>query len=169
MLKNIEENEYDPKDIKEVYKELEKKIENKNIAMAYEIYYESYIGENYIVDSNKSELENAVEVILEIPEGLEELQQGFTRKYTVVRLHYNFSDDKYEIDELEAKDNGDGTVSFESDKFSTYVLTYEDVKEVNEELPPKTGDINLIMLIVGIIIAIGGIVVSTKKRLENNI
>lgn len=165
MLKLIEEDEEVPVEIKEAYAQVGKLLENKNIAMAYDIYYESYIGENYIVDSEQTELEKAVEVILEIPEGLKELQKGYTRKYSVIRMHYNMNDNKVEVEELDATDNGDGTISFESDKFSTYVLTYTDVKE---ELPAKTGDINLIMLIGGIALAIGGIVVSVKKRLTNN-
>ena len=166
MLKIIEEDEQAPEDLKNAYAEVGKLIANKNIAMAYDIFYEGYIGENYVVGSDKTELEKAVEVVLEIPEDLKELPKGYTRIYSVIRLHYNMTDNKFEVEELDASDNGDGTVSFESDKFSTYVLTYTDVKE---ELPAKTGDINIIMLIGEIIIAIGGIIVSSKKRLENNI
>ena len=166
MLKIIEEDEQAPEDLKNAYAEVGKLIANKNIAMAYDIFYEGYIGENYVVGSDKTELEKAVEVVLEIPEDLKELPKGYTRIYSVIRLHYNMTDNKFEVEELDASDNGDGTVSFESDKFSTYVLTYTDVKE---ELPAKTGDINIIMLIGEIIVAIGGIIVTSKKRLENNI
>ena len=49
------------------------------------------------------------------------------------------------------------------------VSVYLKFVELKEELPAKTSDINLIMLIGGIIVAIGGIIVSSKKRLSNNI
>lgn len=165
-LEEAEKNENLTEEDKLLLKEIKEILKDKLVASVEDIYYGSFIGDNYIINSDVSELEKAVEVFMEIPENLKELAKGFTRKYTVIRVHYNATDDKYEIDELEAKDNGDGTITFETDKFSTYILTYSDVKT---ELPAKTGDINLIMLIGGIIVAIGGIVVSTKKRLENNI
>ena len=83
-------------------------------------------------------------------------------RYVVIRLHEN-KDGKFEATVLDAKDNGDGTVSFETDKFSTYVLAYEDVKNVDN---PKTFDSASLYIILGGLSLIGLATVSVllKKR-----
>jgi len=69
---------------------------------------------------------------------------GFTRKYVVIRVHYNEETQEYETTVLPATEK-DGTVTFETDRFSTYVLAYEDVKTTTN--PPTFDGISLYMMI----------------------
>lgn len=178
MLKFIEETEEDEieEDAKEYFEEtkkaiaeLRKLLEGKNVISAHDIYYGSFIGDDYVSNSDKAELDKAVEVVLEIPTTLEKVKEGYTRKYFVVRVHETLDDEdnyKLEVKTLDAKDNGDGTVSFESDKFSTYVLAYEDVQNVDN---PKTFDgISLYIILGGLsLIGIAFVSVILKKEQKN--
>ena len=82
-----------------------------------------------------------------------------------------FNDKKeipYVIDKSNFKSHVSGFIkpwlSVKSNKFSTYALAYEDkVIEAEKVLPPKTGDINLEMLALGILIGIAGLVIASKK------
>ncbi len=98
---------------------------------------------------NVTETNKELEITLELPE-LTAVKEGFTREYYVIRIH----DGKVTIiDNVTVNDNG--TVTFKSDKFSTYALAYEDVEkgknttEVKEEVvPPKTLDSVITYIIV---------------------
>ena len=70
------------------------------------------------------ETDEPVEVLLGVPSSLPAVKTGFIRKYYVIRVH---NGEVTIIDDV--KDNGDGTVTFKSDKFSTYALAYTDVEE----------------------------------------
>ncbi len=78
-------------------------------------------------------------VTLSFPEEMDlpEVPEGFKRVFYVVRDH----DGVKEV--LDATDNGDGTFSFYSDKFSTYVLFYQDVADEEEIviIPDTSADI----------------------------
>ena len=88
--------------------------------------------------------------------------------YKVIRNHNG------EITTLETKDNGDGTITFMTDRFSTYALAYS--QEITEDSnagssdaivqPPKTGDssmttIYVLMLACGIMT----MTLANKKRI----
>ena len=73
------------------------------------------------------------------------------RKYYILRLHNGV------VDKLETKLNGD-ILSFETNKFSTYALTYEDVNN------PKTGDNIIIYLILGLLSIIGILYLIKKQK-----
>lgn len=135
--------------------------EKYNAASYHELFYGNILEENLVLDSIKSELDKAVEVTLNIPTTLEKAKDGFTRKYVVIRIHEN-QNGEYETSILNAKDNGDGTVTFETDKFSTYVLAYEDVKDTTN---PKTLDgISLYMMIASVsVIGLASLIVYAKK------
>lgn len=83
----------------------------------------------YVEEANEP-----VEVKLGIPTTLPEVKTGFIRKYYVIRVH---NGEVTIIDNV--KINDDGTISFQSDKFSTYALAYDDVKE-EKVLSPATYD-----------------------------
>ena len=91
--------------------------ENVNIAQ--------YLDINILVKAeNKvigevNELNNEVAFIVAIPEDL--MKEG--RTFYVIRVH----DGKAE--KLETVENEDGTLTFKTDKFSTYALAYEDAQE----------------------------------------
>ena len=98
------------------------------------------------------------------------------RKFNVVRVHEG------KTDVLDVWENGDGTVSFKTDRFSTYALIYTDpvveeepaptpdVPETPDtpQTPPPTGDNNMmqayiLVLLLGLAIAIVGVKVSKRK------
>lgn len=94
-----------------------------------------------------STLDNKIKFNMVLPEELTKVAEGYTRKYYVVRYH----DGKSEI--ISASVDGN-VLSFESDKFSTYALAYEDVKNENVVNPP-TGDKIVLDLVVGIVSVAG--------------
>ncbi len=94
-----------------------------------------------------STLDNKIKFNMALPEELTKVAEGYTRKYYIVRYH----DGKSEI--IPATVNGN-MLSFESDKFSTYALAYEDVKNENVVNPP-TGDRIIIDLVIGIVSVVG--------------
>lgn len=73
-----------------------------------------------------------LKVTLDIPSTLEKLKEGYSRTYYVVRTLNG------KTDLLEATDNGDGTVSFETDKASTYALVYVDTKNKDSKAETVT-------------------------------
>lgn len=89
------------------------------------------------------EIENQVKVTLGVPSDLPKLKEGYIRKYVVVRVH----DGEATLIE-DVTDNGDGTISYYSDKFSTYAVFYTDIEK---DPNPKTGDkVMMYFLILGI-------------------
>ncbi len=94
-----------------------------------------------------STLDNKIKFNMALPEELTKVAEGYTRKYYVVRYH----DGKSEI--ISASVDGN-VLTFESDKFSTYALAYEDVKDEVIVNPP-TGDKIVLDLVVGIVSVAG--------------
>ena len=128
------EKEEDP-EVKELFSALKKALEGKVIASAHDIYYASFIGENLVLGTEKQP-NKEVEVTINVPTTLEKVKEGYTRKYSVVRLHWNEDTQKYEIDTLEAKDNKEGTVTFKTDK-----ITIESEQDVKWTLDGEDGGI----------------------------
>ena len=125
-------------------------------------------------------LNGEVTITLVLPKNFPAVAEGYQRTYSVVRFHATEAPKV-----LPATDNGDGTISTKSDKFSTYVITYVDTLAATNNEPtnntpaedttvpaednkqeasnPKTGDI--IMSVVAIFaIASVGLVIADKKR-----
>lgn len=94
-----------------------------------------------------NELSKEMTFNVAIPKELTTVPEGYNRKYYVVRYH----DGKSEI--ISASVDGN-VLSFESDKFSTYALAYEDVKDEVIVNPP-TGDKIVLDLVVGIVSVAG--------------
>ena len=107
------------------------------------------------------EAEEAVKVTLGLPTEMPELKEGFTRKYYVVRIH---NGEATVISDV--TDNGDGTVSFKSDKFSTYAIAYVDVEEEKTTSNPQTGDsiISKTMILGISLIGLAGTSLVIRKR-----
>lgn len=122
------------------------------------------------VDGNKignvTLLDNKIAITLDIPSDIKEVAEGYTRKYTVVRVHDGVAE------ELDTTLNNDKTVTFKTDKFSTYALTYTDTKatpkEENIKVNPKTVD-NVLSYVVLLTISIVGVIgVSILKKKKSN-
>ena len=104
------------------------------------------------VAGNVTELADKIKVSLAIPTTIPKVATGYTRKYKVVRVHDGVAE------ELDATVSGD-TVSFETDRFSTYALVYADTPTTSN---PQTGD-NLILYISFLGLSIIGLGVLTKN------
>ena len=139
------ETELSTKEIKssdlssETKKEINKTIKkDEKIAAIFDINVLLKASNNNI--GKLTELENAVLIGLDVPNNIPELKTGYTRKYYVIRIHNG------KAERLDATYEN-GKVTFKTDKFSDYILTYEDVesktgssKELDDT--PKTGDVN---------------------------
>jgi hypothetical protein len=156
--------------------EIKNSISNK---MNEEEQVAAYYDINYLLKSGDVELarvvilKNPIKVNLNIPTNLTSVKEGYERTYYVIRIHNNV------IDKLEVTYNEDGTVSFETDKFSTYILTYTDTlikKEetikpvsniVNEDIEvPKTYDSINLNVVLGIISLIGLFLIKLNFKKE---
>ena len=147
-------------EIEKAYTELGKVLNTKEIVSFNEIIYGSVLNDNLIVDSEQTELQKAVKVTLDLPENLEKVKDGYTRKYSVIRFHIN-QDNSIDFKELEAIEK-EGKVTFETDKFSTYILTYKDTLATKN---PNTFDgISLYIMMATIsLIGLVSLKIYTKK------
>lgn len=111
---------------------------------------------------NLLKLQNKINITIAIPDDMK-VEDG---KYVVLRNHNG------KVDVLETKRNGDGTVSFETDRFSTYALAYVPTKSAAApETPatpapvaPKTGDASAIGLYSAVCILALAVVVWKRKE-----
>ena len=138
---------------------IDKEIKGKyTLAAYYDVLLVKLTKNNDIVEY-VSEAENKVKVTLGIPEGLPKVKEGYIRKYYVVRIHNGKTT---LIDDV--TDNGDGTVSFMSDKFSTYALAYTDV--LNSSNPATSDNLVLYMILLSFsIISLISVIIYKKKLL----
>ena len=159
-LDKVEDDE-----LEETLKLVDEALANKyKAAIYYEIKYGPLLNNRLVTDETtyKTELDEEVEITLDIPEGLEKVKEGYKREYSVIRVHLN-KEGKYETDILDATENKDGTVTFKTDRFSTYVLAYEDVNN------PKTFDgITSYIILGGLsLVALIAVSVVAKKKAFN--
>ena len=77
------------------------------------------------------ELTTPLKLTIGVPKSFPAVADGYKRTYVVLRLHDG------SVTVLPTTLNADGTLSFETDKFSTYALAYTDTKkeEVTTETP----------------------------------
>ena len=144
-----------------------------------EIYKVDASGDEEVLGT-VSALKEKAKIVLTLNKNIPAVEEGYERTYSVVRFHAT-----EDPAVLPATDNGDGTITVESDKFSTYVITYVDTLAATNNEPtnntpaedttvpaednkqeasnPKTGDI--IMSVVAVFaIASVGLVIADKKR-----
>ena len=104
-------------------------IEEKASDLGYEIsnYFDISININTVGGSigRITELKNTLTFTMEVPSDIEAVADGYERTYKVLRFHDG------QVDTLYVTVNDDGTISFESDKFSTYALVYKDTKKAS--------------------------------------
>lgn len=110
-----------------------------------------------------TKLSEGIELIVNLPQDLPEVEEGYQRVYYILREHDG------EVTVLKTNVSDDGkAVSFTSDEFSTYALAYEDIKNA-ESTNPNTIDKAPVYLAVGaialtVLTALG---YSVKNKLEN--
>lgn len=103
-----------------------------------------------------SEVVAPIEFKVALTDELKNVKDGYVRSYYILRIH----DDKTEI--IPAKLDG-GMLVFSSDKFSNYVLAYEDIADVKN---PATLDNVVSYVVTGVlsVVVIIGAVYIIKKR-----
>ena len=108
-----------------------------------------------------TETKTPITISFEIPDELINKDSNVERTFKILRLHDG------NVEEIEVKVNGN-IATFETDKFSTYALTYNDVITTSN---PHTGDnigTSFVMLIIsslGLISILGYTVISNKRKL----
>ena len=143
---NEEDIKEDAKLMKAILKEGQKIVAYYDIDL-YNEAFDTYKVEQITDASNK------VKVTLTLPKEALETKDGYIRTYYIVRVHNG----KSEI--INVTNNNDWTISFETDKFSSYGLTYSDTK--NEISNPKTFD-NTILFGILFTVSLLGVILGTK-------
>lgn len=89
------------------------------------------------VTGEVTELGKELTFTIAIPEALQNTEEGVTREFYIIRVHNGVAET------LEVTVNEDGTLSFTTDRFSTYALAYTDTVEEqgdeNNETPTPEG------------------------------
>ena len=103
-----------------------------------------------------NELTGKIQFEIAIPDNLKQVSKDYSRTFYIIREH----DGEVEILPTTLKD---GKLLFETDKFSTYVLAYEDIKN------PKTFDSTISYITLGLtsLLCLGGASIVLKSRKEN--
>ncbi len=108
-----------------------------------------------------TELVKPIELSVKLPENIQTVKEGYSRTYYILRQHGD------KVEKLDANLTSDGSsLTFASDKFSTYTIAYVDEAIVNN---PQTIDSIITYFIIGglSLITVVGIVCFNKKRLFN--
>ena len=155
--------------------EIKEKLDRENVSVGK--YFDITIAVKNIdtgaTEGTIDELTEAIKFTIEVPEDLPEVEEGFARKYFIIRNHEG------KIEYLDVVLSEDGkSLSFETDKFSTYVLAYKDEaitsegeEGESEEQPkeeakpdvPNTGD-NIVLYVILAVVALSGIIVMKKAN-----
>ena len=137
----------------------EKLGENEKVGIYLDINLFKQIGNNDQVKI--TETNEKIKVTFEIPEELLNTADNITRTFYIVRIHDGIAE------KIDAKVE-DNKISFETDRFSTYALTYTDTvkAETSENTNPKTGDNIALWLGLALISIVG--IVGIRKFQEKN-
>ena len=147
-------------DLKLIVEEVSKVSETAKVVQYLDlgVVMNAMVNDKVEASSNVSELSKPMTFTVALPEELKVVPEGYTRNYFVVRVH----DGK--TDKLPVTVNSDGTLSFETDKFSTYALAYEDVENAKQPVV-NSGDASNIALYASLaMIALAATLVLRKKE-----
>lgn len=117
-----------PADFENITSAVEKLAAKYDVNFQIEQYLD--LGVNLLIDGKKAgtitELDSPVEFTIAIPEEV----QKVAKTYFIIRNHEN-TDGNIETSVISPKVNADGTLTFTTDRFSTYALAYtsEEIKE----------------------------------------
>ena len=115
------------------------------------------------VTGEVKELADEVTFVIALPKDLNAVKDGYTREYYVIRVHEG------KTDKLPVTVNADGTLSFKTDRFSTYALAYTDTEAPKTETPkvpyvPKTADTNMLWSWMAVMAVAAAGAVAFKRR-----
>lgn len=152
----------------ETNKEFNEALQNENINNGKIVsYFDISIAiKNTITNEqvgNLTELTKKIKFSVALPEGLESVKDGYTRRFYIIKKH----GDKTTV--LNGTLSEDGkSIIFETDEFSTYALAYEDVEVSNVENPQTFDSVKSILLFSTLsLIIVAGITLYFKRELEN--
>lgn len=149
-------------EVKNVEKALENnKIKDAKVSDFFDITINVKNANTNAVIGTLPELKDKIELVVALPEDLLSVAEGYTRTYYIVRNHNGVLD---VLDTVLSKDSK--SISFTSDKFSTYAIAYVDTPISNPSIPesPKTGDNIIVYVTLGLLSVCGiGYMVKTKK------
>lgn len=147
----LEINETKPTD--ETTQKMLDKIKNGTIANYFDVVINVIDKDTNKVIGNITELNNRISLSILIPDELK-ASEGYFRKYYILREHNGIIDI---IEPTLSKDKT--TLIFETDKFSTYALAYEDINNTEIDNPNTKDNLkeNIILMSVFSSIAIIGI------------
>lgn len=84
---------------------------------------------NVTKETPLKELKKPIQLVFEIPSNLPVIEQGDVREFSIIRLHEVNGQLIPEV--LKDEDSYEDSISVSSDKFSTYIIIYKDVKKDN--------------------------------------
>ena len=106
---------------------------------------------------NLKELGEEISITVKLPEGLEAYKY-----FKVVRSHEK-ADGTVETSILDAVKNADGTITFKTDRFSTYAIAYSNTPAIGES--GGTGDADMTFVYLALAVsAVAAVVVCKKTR-----
>ena len=112
-----------------------KALTNEKIAVFLDIQLVKQIANSSV---NVQKLNDLIKVTVELPAELVNKDGNIKRSYSVLRYH---DGDETKVTTLNAKfDEATGTLTFDTDRFSTYAIVYSDVVVSNGEGAPGTPD-----------------------------
>ena len=148
-------------DVKETVKSedkvaIENKLEDKKLGTYLDINLLKQVGSNE--PEKITELKGKIKIAFVVPEALR--GEAGKRTYTILRLHDGVVDTIVPV-----FDEATNTLTFETDRFSTYALAYEDADVVTPPAPPATGDATSVVPFI-MLLGVGAalITVATKRR-----
>lgn len=106
---------------------------------------------------NLKELGEAISITVKLPEGLEAYKY-----FKVVRSHEK-ADGTVETTIIDAVKNADGTITFKTDRFSTYAIAYSNTAPIGESGGTGDADMTLVYLALAVS-AVAAVVVCKKTR-----
>ena len=135
--------------------EILEELEGKKLGTFLDINLIKKIGNT---ETKVTNTEGKIKLTFEVPENLRNTDAKVNRTYTIVRNHEG------KVEFLKAEfDKTTNQLTFETDKFSTYAVIYEDTAVTPEA--PKTGDTaNVVPFILLLSVGCAMVVVSNKKR-----
>lgn len=158
VVKEVKETEIDSNAVNLIQEEITDKY---HLATYLDIVLGKFTATKDMVD-HVEETTEAVSITIPLPTTLEKVQEGYIRKYFIVRVHNGTTT---LIDDV--KVNSDNTLTFNTDKFSTYALVYQDTEKTTnppvepETTNPETGDYIITYILLSLI-AIAGLKYSKK-------
>lgn len=77
--------------------------------------------------SNIGNFNKPIELKLDVPQDMPPLEIGYLRQFSIIRIHND--NGNLQVTTLYDEDTDESTITIYSDKFSTYAITYKDVKD----------------------------------------